>query len=73
MPLHLASEGQKVILKDIASGTKLKKKLLGMGLTPGVEFSIMNKTHSGPLLINVRGTRLALGRGVAAKIVVDTI
>lgn len=73
MPLHLATEGQKVVLKDIASGAKLKKKLLGMGLTPGIEFSVVNKTTTGPLLINIRGTRLALGRGVASKIVVDAI
>ncbi len=42
-----------------------------MGLTPGVRFSIISKTNSGPIIIEIRGARLALGRGIAEKIDVE--
>jgi Fe2+ transport system protein FeoA len=42
-----------------------------MGFTPGVEVTmIQNYTH-GPLIVALRDTRLALGRGEAEKILVE--
>jgi Fe2+ transport system protein FeoA len=41
-----------------------------MGLTPGTEFKIEKKGYICPVEISVRGSKLALGYGVAAKILV---
>ncbi len=71
MPLSHAKRGQKVILKEIAWNTQLKKKLNNLGLTPGVKFDIIAHSQFGPWIIEVRGARLALGRGVIDKITVD--
>jgi Fe2+ transport system protein FeoA len=71
MSLAKVARGQKVVLNKIDNGHQLKKKLQDMGLTPGVEFSVISKTSMGPIIIEVRGARLALGRGIAEKIDVD--
>lgn len=68
MALSKVNRGKKVMLNKIEYGHHLKKKLQDMGLTPGVEFSVVSKTARGPIIIEVRGARLALGRGIAEKI-----
>lgn len=42
-----------------------------LGLTPGVQVTMLQNYGHGPLIISVRGTRLALGRGEALKIQID--
>ena len=73
MSLLMVNHNRKVKLKEIAWGTKLKKKLNDMGLTPGVVFNIVSATGHGPIVIDLRGTRLALGRGVVSKIIIEEI
>lgn len=71
MALSQVLTGKRVTLNKIEYGRHLRKKLQDMGLTPGVEFSIVSKTNRGPIIIEVRGARLALGRGIAEKIDVN--
>lgn len=73
MPLLYANKGEQVVLKEVNFSTKLKKKLHDMGLTPGVKFSVISSGGRGPVIIDVRGTRLALGRGIVSNLVVDSI
>jgi len=71
MPLNALQNGQKAVLKDIAWNTALKRKLYDMGLTPGTTVSMISRCGNGPVILDVRGSRLALGKGVIAKIEVD--
>ena len=71
MSLSKVSIGEKVVLNYMHYGLNLRKKLQEMGLTPGVKFSVISKTNSGPIIIEIRGTRVALGRGIAEKIDVE--
>jgi len=71
MPLKSVQSGKTVVLKDIDWGQKLRKKLEDMGLTPGVRFKVISGEDFGPCIIEVRGTRLALGRNIVSKIQVD--
>jgi len=71
-PLSSARRGQRVRLVSIKAGHRLSRRLAELGLTPGVVMQVIHK-NGGPLLIAVRGTRLALGRGVADKIQVVPI
>lgn len=73
MPLNMVSRGSEVILKNIFWGERLKRKLQDMGLTPGVKLRVLSDSGKGPVVIDVRGTRLALGRGILSKIYVDSI
>ena len=45
-------------------------RLAALGFTPGAQVSMTQNFGRGPLIVTVRGTRVALGRVEAAKIVV---
>jgi len=70
LPLTMAAAGQTLQLVRIAAEAGLRRRLTEMGLTPGVEFALL-QDRGGPLLLNVRNTRLAIGRGAAQKIIVQ--
>jgi len=44
-------------------------RLAELGLTPGVEMEVL-QNKGGPILLAVRSTRLAIGRGMANKVMV---
>lgn len=73
MPLSAIAKGRKVILDSIEWGQQVRKKLQDMGMTPGVEFIVVNAPKVGPMLIEVRGTRVAIGRGILSKIYVTPV
>ena len=70
MPLAMARPGEVVQVVSIGAGWGLTRRLADMGLTPGVSISVINSQMPGPVIINLRGSRLALGRGIAHKIMV---
>ncbi len=48
------------------------KRLTDLGLTPGTNVTIIKSApFNGPLEVYVRGSRLAIGRGMASRIFVD--
>jgi Fe2+ transport system protein FeoA len=71
LPLSMVEPGESVKLVRVATGHRLRRRLTELGLIPGVEFKIM-QDEGGPLLLAVKDTRLALGRGMAHKIIVQT-
>ena len=53
-------------------GRVFEKRLMDMGLTPGTRVTVVKSApFHGPLEILVRGSRLALGRGMAERIFVE--
>jgi Fe2+ transport system protein FeoA len=59
--------GQPACLVCVNAGKRLKRRLAELGLTPGVEMIVL-QNQGGPLLLSVRDSRLALGRGMADKV-----
>lgn len=52
-------------------GTVEATRLVSLGFTPGAEVSMSQNYGRGPLIVTVRGTRVALGRVEAANIFVE--
>jgi ferrous iron transport protein A len=52
-------------------GTVEATRLVSLGFTPGAEVSMSQNYGRGPLIVIVRGTRVALGRVEAANIFVE--
>ena len=51
---------------------RFEKRLMDMGLTPGTTVTVVKSApFHGPIEVIVRGSRLALGRGMAERIVVE--
>ena len=51
---------------------RFSKRLNDLGLTPGTKVTVVKSApFNGPLEVSVRGSRLAIGRGMASRILVD--
>jgi len=66
---------QKVKVVSLGSaGSVFRKKLLAMGLTPGIEVNITRKAPlGGPLELSLRGFSLSLRRNEAEEIQVELL
>ena len=70
MPLAMATAGKLMAVTGVIGGWVVRRRLADMGLTPGTPVTVVSGCLQGPMLINVRGTRLGLGFGIAQKIMV---
>ena len=73
MPLAMVSPGETVTMVDIRAGRGLARRLADMGLVPGTTLRVINSQMPGPIIIDLRGSRLVLGHGVAQKIIVKEV
>jgi ferrous iron transport protein A len=71
MLLCQVKAGDEVTLKSIKGGSRMRSRLFSMGLLPGTKLSVLNPGGSGPLLIRVRDSNLAIGRRMAERITVE--
>ena len=71
-PLTLASDGEDVFVVSFSFGRNLQRKLKDIGLMVGIQVKVLENDFSGPLLLAIGDTRVALGRGMAHKIMVQT-
>lgn len=62
--------GEHAIVLSFGGGRAVQNRLASLGFTPGVDVDMTQNYGFGPLIVTVRGTRVALGRGEAAKILV---
>jgi DtxR family Mn-dependent transcriptional regulator len=66
--------GQAGEIVSIETGRYAKRRLEDMGLTPGTRIRVLRSApFGGPIEIAVRGSKLALGRGMAAMVFVRTL
>ncbi len=64
--------GERGAVAFIRGGTRACQRLLDMGLTKGTEFIVVNAApFNGPIEISVRGTTIAIGRGLAEKVFIE--
>lgn len=70
-PLSMVAAGQKVNVAKIEAGRELNSRLAAMGLVPNAEVTVVSNAHPGPFVVNVKGSKIMLGRGMAHKIMVS--
>lgn len=63
--------GESATILDFRGGRMINNRLTSLGFTPGVVVKMTQNIGYGPLIVTVRGTRVALGRREAAKILVE--
>jgi DtxR family Mn-dependent transcriptional regulator len=54
-------------------GRNFMARCLALGLAPGTEVKVVHNSGHGPLILSVRGTRVALGRGEAERLLVKRV
>jgi ferrous iron transport protein A len=62
--------GMRAVVSELRGGRGFASRLAGMGISVGCLIEVLQNPAHGSLLVLVRDTRIALGRGVAAKILV---
>jgi ferrous iron transport protein A len=73
IPLAMLRENCEAVIVEVRGGMGLTRRLTEMGFTNGARVKILHSTPPGPILVMVRGSRIALGRGLAMKIFVNPI
>jgi len=71
IPLALISNGEKVEIVDfIKKGKALFCHLRDIGILAGKVVEVLSNQGNGPILIKIDESRIAIGRGMAMKIMV---
>ena len=70
IPLSALAPGQVGVVRQLAGGRGFVSRLATLGFTPGVKVNMVQNFGRGPLIVLVRDTRVALGRGEARKVLV---
>ena len=72
MQLVELQPGKKAFIRRLEGGRSVLSRLAAMGFTPGAVITVVRSSDHGPLLVSLRGARVALGRGEAAHIFVSS-
>jgi len=72
IPLACLPPRQEAVVVEIAGGCGLVRRLEALGIRPGVRLSVISAfSFGGPVTVCVGRTEVALGRGMAKRILVE--
>lgn len=60
--------GKKYVVESLEMKGTTLRRLEALGLTIGTKITVLNNKKSGTVIFMVRGTRLAVGKKIAASI-----
>ncbi len=69
--LNDLTDGDKAVIRRLEGGRQILSRLASLGFTPGTPLTIERRSDHGPILVSLRGSRVALGREEAAHILVS--
>lgn len=69
MPLSLVNEGEPNVITRVGGRDETRKFLENLGLVTGTEVTVVS-TINGNMILNVRNSRVAIGKDMANKIMV---
>lgn len=70
LPLGLLGAGERADVVEILRGRHMCTRVEDMGIREGKTIEVLNNEGRGPILIKANDSRIALGRGMAMKIMV---
>jgi len=71
LPLGFLQAGCSAVVREFQGGKSLRQRLIELGLVHGTRVRVVKNDRGGPLIISVGEGRLAIGRGMALKIMVE--
>jgi ferrous iron transport protein A len=69
MPLSMVKEGEPNIIKKVGGKEETRKFLESLGFVSGGQVTVVSQI-SGNLIVNVKDSRVAIGKDMANKIMV---
>lgn len=74
LTLDMVSPGKRVKVLLVEGGLRCRQCLSELGVYPGETLEVIRSApFAGPIMVETNGSRFMLGRGMAAKIVVEEI
>lgn len=73
MTLFDTVKGRQYGIKGLYVDPGITRRLQALGLNDGTKVTVLNRKRRGALIIQVRGTRLALGKYISSKIEVEEV
>ena len=70
MPLTLADTGEPNVIRKVGGSGEVKRFLENLGFVSGGVVTVISQT-GGNLIVNVRDSRIAIGKDMANKILVN--
>ncbi len=72
-PLSSLKPGERGVVVGLSGGRGLMCRMVSLGFTSGVEVTVVQNFGRGPMIVTVRDTQIALGRGEALKVLVEAL
>lgn len=69
MPLSMVNQGEANVIASVGGKEETRRFLENLGLVAGTEITVVS-TINGNMILNVRDSRVAIGRDMANKIMV---
>jgi ferrous iron transport protein A len=63
--------GVKGVVRQLRGAREFTRRMASLGFTVGTELTVVQNYGHGPVIVSLRNTRVALGRGEAFKVVVE--
>lgn len=73
IPLNQLKTGERGIVHYLQGGRRFANRVYELGFLPGSEITMLENYGHGPVLVSIRGTRVALGNREAARIQVKVL
>jgi ferrous iron transport protein A len=65
--------GKRGVVRLLRGGEEFTHRMVTLGFTLGVEVTVVQNYGRGPILVSVRDTHIALGRGEALKVLIEVL
>jgi len=69
--LSSLEKDQTAVVSGLTGGQRFISRVSAIGFTPGTPVTMVQNLGHGPVIVYLRDTQVALGRGEAAKIQVE--
>lgn len=62
-----------VKVNSLQGGNTFINRATSLGFVPGIQLKILKNSLSGPLIVEIRDSQVAIGKGEAMKIMVEDL
>ncbi len=64
--------GARAVIQQLHGGREFSSRMAGLGFSPTAEIIVIQNYGHGPIIVEVRETRVALGRNEANKVLISS-
>lgn len=68
IPLSSLKDGESAQITTIKGGRSVNLRMNELGFTTGVNLKVIRNVGGGPIMVELKAGKIALGRGIARKI-----